>query len=190
MERKADHEIHELFLRRWSSRAMNGEALSERALMQVLEAARWAPSSANGQPWRFIYALPGTDSFERFFNLLAEGNKAWSARAGALLVMVSKKTFDDGRPARTHNFDTGAAWMCMALQAALLGLVAHGMAGFNYDLARTELAVPDDYDVEAMVALGYPGSVDALPEAYRAREMPSGRRPIRESVFEGKFGSV
>jgi nitroreductase len=190
MDRKPDYEIDKQFLQRWSPRSMNGEALSEGELMQVLEAARWAPSSANLQPWRFIYALPGSDSFVRLFNLLAEPNKAWCARAGALLLIVSKKTFDDGRVARTHTFDAGAAWMSLALQAHLLGLVAHGMAGFNYDLARTELAVPDDFDIEAMVALGHPGNVEDLPEAYQAREMPGGRRPIRESIYEGKFGSL
>jgi nitroreductase len=187
MERIADHSIDPLFLRRWSARAMDGETVVEADLLRLFEAARWAPSSGNGQPWRFVYARAGTKYFERFFGLLGDANKAWCVRAGALVVVLSKRTFDNGRPSRTHSFDTGAAWMSLALQASLLGLVAHGMAGFDYDRARVELGVPDDYAVEAMIALGHPGRVEDLPEQLQARESPSGRRPVRESLFEGTF---
>jgi nitroreductase len=187
MERVADYEIDPLFLRRWSPRAMNGEPLAEAELMRLFEAARWAPSSGNNQPWRLVYGRAKTGSFERLFNLLADGNKPWCARAGALLVVLSKKTLDNGKPARTHSFDTGAAWMGLALQATIMGLAVHGMAGFDYDRARVDLAVPDDYDVEAMVALGHPGRLEDLPEPYRSREVKNGRRPVREFAFEGKF---
>src|SRR6266849_1452382 len=139
MERIADHDIDPLFLRRWSPRAMDGEAVSEADLMRLFEAARWAPSSANGQSWRFVYARAGTRHFERLFGLLVDANKVWCVRAGALVVVLSKATFDNGRASRTHSYDTGAAWMSLALPASLLGLVAHGMEGFDYDRAKAEL---------------------------------------------------
>ena len=187
MRRVPDHEIDPLFIRRWSPRAMSGEPMSEADLMRLFEAARWAPSSNNGQPWRFIYARAGTPHFERLFSLLGDRNKAWCVRAGALIVAVSHNTFDDGRTARTHSFDTGAAWMSLALQGSFMGLVVHGMEGFNYDRARTELGVPDDYTVEAMVAVGHPGRVEDLDERSRARESPNGRRPVQALIFEGRF---
>src|SRR5271163_381619 len=107
MERIPDHQIHPQFVERWSPRAMNGEPLTEAELMRLFEAARWAPSSANAQPWRFVYARAGTKHFGRLFDLLAEANRPWGARAGALIVALSKKTFDNGNPMRTHSYDTG-----------------------------------------------------------------------------------
>jgi nitroreductase len=187
MERIPDHEIHPQFVERWSPRAMSGEPLSEADLMRLFEAARWAPSCANSQPWRFVYGRAGTPHFERLYELLAKGNRPWCARAGALIVVLSKTTFDDGRPSRTHSYDTGAAWMSLALQGSLMGLVVHGMAGFDYDRARADLGVPEDYAVEAMIAAGHPGKLEDLPETHRPREVKSMRRPVQESVFEGRF---
>jgi nitroreductase len=187
MERIPEYELHPQFAQRWSPRAMNGEPMGEAELMRLFEAARWAPSCSNSQPWRFVYARAGTSHFQRLFGLLSEGNRAWCARAGALIVVVSKTAFDDGRPARTHSYDTGAAWMSLALQGSLMGLVVHGMAGFDVARARTELAVPGEYAVEAMIAVGHPGKVEDLSEKDRAREGPSPRRPVSELVFEGKF---
>ena len=168
---------------------MTGEPMSEADLMRLFEAARWAPSSGNGQWWRFIYTRAGTPDFQRFYDLLAAGNRPWCAKAGALVVVISKNTLDDGRPARTHSFDTGSAWMSLALQGYFMGLVTHGMAGFDYDRARAELGVPDDYTVEAMIAIGHRAKVEDLPEPYREREVPSGRRPVKEFVVEGRFGA-
>jgi nitroreductase len=187
MERIPDHEIHPQFVQRWSPRAMNGAPASEAELMRLFEAARWAPSCANSQPWRFVYGRAGTPHFQRLFELLAEGNRPWCARAGALIVVLSKTTFDNGRPTRTHSYDTGAAWMSLALQGSLMGLVVHGMAGFDYDRARVELGVPEDFAVEAMIAVGHPGKIEDLIERDRVREKPSTRRPTSESVFEGRF---
>ncbi|MEP6538081.1 MAG: nitroreductase family protein, partial [Bryobacteraceae bacterium] len=146
------------------------------------------PSSANGQPWRFIYARRGTPFFATFYDFLAEGNKSWCVRAGALVVVLSKKIFDNGRPSPTHSYDTGAAWMSLALEGVALGLVIHGMAGFDYERARLELGVPVEYAVEAMISIGYPGRVEDLTDRERVREVQSGRRPVNESVFEGSFG--
>jgi nitroreductase len=187
MDRIADHPIESMFVKRWSPRAMDGQPVSSQDLMVLFEAARWAPSSGNVQPWRFIYAQAGTSAFSSLYELLAEGNKSWCVRAGALVVVISKKVLDNGKPAVTHSFDSGAAWMCLALQASTMGIIAHGMQGFDYERARNELQIPSEYAVEAMIALGYPGQVEDLVEKDRAREAPSGRRPVSESVFEGKF---
>jgi nitroreductase len=188
MERIPEHEIHPQFVERWSGRAMNGEPMSEAELMRLFEAARWAPSCANSQPWRFVYARAGTPHFDRLFGLLAEGNRTWCARAGALIVALSKTTFDNGSPMRTHSYDTGAAWMSLALEGSQMGLVVHGMAGFDYERARVDLGVPADFAVEAMIAVGHPGRVEDLSERDRTREKPSSRRPVSGSIFEGKFG--
>lgn len=190
MTRKAEHEIDSLFLRRWSPRAMSGAPLSKEELQRLFEAARWAPSSGNNQPWRFTYAVAGTPSFARFFELLAEGNRPWCARAGALIVVASKEARESGKLARTHSFDTGAAWMSLALQGTLMGLVVHGMEGFDYERAREVIGLPSGHRVECMVAAGHPGAVDDLPEPYRGREAPNDRKPIDELAFEGTFGGA
>ncbi len=187
MTRVAQHSVDPWFLDRWSARAMSGEPLTGDELDRLFEAARWAPSSMNGQPWRFLFARAGSSAFASFFDLLVASNQAWAGRAGALLVVVSKTTFDNGSPARTHSFDTGAAWMSLALQGSRMGLVVHGMQGFDYDAARTRLAVPDEYAIECMVAVGKPGPLEDLPERFRARELPSDRRPIEAFAFEGAF---
>ncbi len=187
MTRAAEYPIDDQFLRRWSPRAMSGQPLTQDELFCLLEAAHWAPSSGNNQPWRFFYALAGTPQFDSLHGLLVDGNKPWCKQAGALLVFASRKVTDKGRPARTHSFDTGAAWMSFALQALAQGLVAHGMEGFDYDRAHSELAMPEDFSVEMMVAVGHPGRVEDLPEPYRAREKPSQRVPVASLAFEGKF---
>jgi nitroreductase len=166
---------------------MSGEALTQAELDRLFEAARWAPSSNNNQPWRFSYARASTPEFATFLDLLVPGNRLWCERAGALLVTLSKTTFDNGNPSRTHTFDAGSAWMSLALQASAMGLVAHGMQGFDYDAARTRLGVPDEYAVECMIALGHPGRVEDLPDYLQAREVPSDRKPIEAFAFEGRF---
>lgn len=168
---------------------MSGEALSEQDLLRLFEAARWAPSSGNNQPWRMLYARAGTPAFATFFDLLVPGNQIWCHRAGALLCVVSKNTRENGAAARTHSFDTGAAWMSLALQGLAMGLVVHGMEGFDYDRARAALRVPDDHTVECMIAVGHPGRVEDIPEKLQAREQPSDRRPVSSFAFEGGFPS-
>ncbi len=186
--RRPDHEILDVFARRWSPRAMSGDPVPESELHRVFEAARWAPSSYNEQPWRFLYARRDTPHWDRFFGLLFDANKAWAARAGVLVVIVAKTTFTrNGNPNRVAVFDAGSAWQSMALQGASMGLVVHGMAGFDFDQARAELGVPADYDVCAMGAIGKPGKVEDLPEQMRGVEQPSPRRPIAETIMEGGF---
>jgi nitroreductase len=187
MPRQAAAPIEPFFLSRWSGRAFTGAPLPDGALGSLLEAARWSPSSGNNQPWRFVYALRGTVAFKAFHDLLAPGNKPWCEKASALLVVASRVVRDDGRPARTHAFDTGAAWMSLALQAHLLGLVAHGMEGFDYEGAAQVIGLPADHKVQCMVAVGPPGRREDLPEPYRGREEPSDRRPSVSFAFESRF---
>ena len=185
---EAQHPVDELFLDRWSPRAMSGEGVGEEDLMTLFEAARWAPSSYNNQPWRILYARRETGQWPAFFGLLVEGNQAWAKDAAALLLFVSKETFDfNGKPYPTHSFDTGAAWENLALQATMLGLVTHGMQGFDYERAKTALNIPDDFRVEAMVAAGKPQDRSEMPEEVRERETPNSRRSIEDTVCEGAF---
>jgi nitroreductase len=155
--------------------------------MTFFEAARWAPSSMNNQPWRVLYARRTSPHWQLFFDLLADSNRVWCARASALLVFVSKTTFESGKPCRTHSYDTGGAWMSLALQGNLRGYVVHGMQGFDYERAREALQIPDEYQVEAMAAVGFPGRIEELPEPLQARETPSDRRPLAQTICEGPF---
>jgi len=186
--RNADYPIDSLFLDRWSPRAMTSEAITEEELFTLFEAARWAPSSYNNQPWRILYARRDTPQWPLFFDLLVEFNQSWVKNAAALVVFISKTTFDhNGEPAATHSFDTGAAWGNLALQGSLKGLVVHGMQGFDYDKARTALNIPEGFKVEAMAVIGKPGRVEDLPEKLQQRETPSDRRKLNETVFEGPY---
>jgi len=187
--RQADHPIEDLFLRRWSPRAMNGEPLAESELMRLFEAARWAPSTYNEQEWRFLYATRDSEHWQTYFDLLTEGNQAWCDQAAVLIVGLSCKVFSrNGKPNPVHTLDTGLAMQNLLLQAAAMGLVAHGMAGFNRGSAKSALNVPDDFEVEVMIAAGHPGDPDSLPENYRDMDLnPSGRKPVAEIARPGTF---
>jgi len=187
MSRRAEHEIDSLFLRRWSPRAMSGEPLSREEVLRLLEAARWAPSSANQQPWRFAFALAGTPAFGCFLDALVAGNRVWCVRAGALLMTASRTTRGGGKPNHTHAFDTGAAWMSLALQGTLQGLVVHAMAGFDEAQARAAASIPSDLAIHCMIAVGRPGRPEALPESLRVRETPSDRERVSAFAFEDRF---
>ena len=188
--RETEFEIERTIVGRWSPRAMSGQPLAESDLMRLFEAARWAPSSGNAQPWRFVYARRGAPDWERFLGLLDEGNQLWASAAAVLIIVLSRTVREkDGSPSRTHAFDAGAAWENLALQGTAQGLVVHGMAGFDYDRARDVARVPEEYAVQAMVAVGNPGDPGDLPERLRKRENPSSRRPVREIAFEGVFPS-
>jgi nitroreductase len=185
--RRPEYNVDEIFLNRWSPRAMSGSEIEEKILFQLFEAARWAPSSNNNQPWRFIYARRNTKHWETFFNIMAEGNQVWAKNAAVLIVVVSKTTFDNNKHARTHSYDAGAAWENFALQGSLLGLVVHGMQGFDYEKAKDVLQIPDGYQVEAMIAVGKPGRKEDLPDYQQEREFPSARKSIAEIAMEGAF---
>jgi nitroreductase len=187
-KRKADYPIDSLFLNRWSPRAMSGEQIAEEDLFTLFEAARWAPSSYNNQPWRILYARRDTPHWLLFFDFLVDFNKTWAKEAAALVVFISKLTFDhNGEPSVTHSFDTGAAWENFALQATLKNLVVHGMEGFDYDKARIALRIPNDFEIEAMAAIGKPGKADVLPLGLQERETPNDRRKLTETISEGPY---
>ena len=185
--RKPAHPIDPLFVDRWSPRAMSGEALSEAELMVLLEAARWAPSSGNVQPWRFLYARRDTDFWPAFLDLLVPANRSWAERAGALVLFISRTQLSDGRPCVTHSYDTGAAWQSLALQGSLSHLVVHGIQGFDYEQTRRVLRIPSEFAVEAMAVIGKPGDPALLTESQRSRELPSNRQPLNETACEGPF---
>jgi len=186
--RKPEHAVESIFFRRWSPRAMNGAPISDAEMMSLFEAARWAPSTYNEQEWRFLYARRDTPQWATFFDLLAEGNRAWCRHAALLSVVVSHKVFArNGKPNPVHIFDTGAAFENLALQGTAMGLIVHGMQGFDFEKARTALAVPEDFAVAAMFAVGRPGDPEHLPADYRKIEVPSGRKRVRDIICEGKF---
>ena len=187
--RNTTYDINPLIVNRWSPRSFANDEITDKELFSLFEAARWAPSSSNSQPWRFIYAKRNSKNWNDLFNLLIDFNKQWCADASALVVIVSRKNFENnGKPSITHQFDTGAAWENLAIQAVSQGLVTHAMAGFDYEKARRDLAVPDDYEVVAMVAIGKRGPKEKLSTELQAREVPNVRKPLSEIVMEGKFG--
>lgn len=186
INRIPDHPILEVILNRYSPRAMSGENISHEELLQMFEAARWAPSSYNNQPWRFIYAHRDTPAWNKLFNLMVPFNQSWTKNAGVLIIALSAKNFGyNNKPSRTHSFDTGAACENLALQGEAMGLVVHGMEGFDYDRTKKELNIPDDFTVEAMFAIGRPGDIQDLPKELQEKETPSGRKLIEEFIFEG-----
>ncbi|ELZ05623.1 nitroreductase [Natrialba chahannaoensis JCM 10990] len=186
--RDPDYEIDPLFVNRWSPRAMTGEPLDEEEYLPLFEAARWAPSAFNNQHWRFIYASREDEEWDTFADLLLGGNEEWATDAAVLAVIVSKTTFDhNGEPAPVHSFDTGAAWQNLALEGARRGLAVHGMAGFDYERAAEELDVPEEFEVEAMFAVGERAPAESLPEELQEREQPSDRKPVDEIAFQGGF---
>jgi len=188
--RSSIYEINPIILNRWSPRSMTGEELQNDELMSLFEAARWAPSSANSQPWRFIYATRDTEEWNTLFNLLVDLNKIWAKNAAVLIVIVSKKEFEyKGKviASATHQFDTGAAWENLALEATSRGLVAHGIAGFDYERARKDLDIPSSYEILAMIAIGKRGLKENLPPPLKEREVPGDRKPLEQIVMNGRF---
>ena len=186
--RKPEYSIEPLILNRWSPRSFIPAEMPKQDLMSLFEAARWAPSSFNNQPWRFLFAGRDSSHWQLFLNLLAPGNQSWARDASVLVVVLSNTKFDhNGKPSITHSFDAGAAWENLALQASAKGYIAHGMEGFDYDKAKVDLEVPDDFRVEAMIAIGRQGPKEQLSAELQEIEAPNTRRPIQESVAEGKF---
>jgi nitroreductase len=188
--RTSDHPVETLILERWSPRAFTGESMPAETLMSLFEAARWAPSSYNSQPWRFVYGLHGTPAFEKILGLLVPFNQSWAKQAAVLMVVVSKATMlaqGTEKPSHSHSFDAGAAWQSLALQATAMGWHTHGMVGFDMVRAATELGVPDGYRVEAAIAVGKQADKSILPAEAQAREVPSLRNAVESFAFEGGF---
>jgi nitroreductase len=185
--RTPDYPISQQFVDRWSPRAFADRAVTEEQVLTVLEAARWAPSASNLQPWRFIYGVRGEAEFDTLLSLLVPFNEGWAKHAGALVFIASVTTFDGSRQNGTHSFDAGSAFMSLSLQAHGMGLVAHGMAGIDYEKAPLVLHLPDNLKINAAVAIGYQGDPATLPESLQGRETPSQRLPLAEIAFKGRF---
>ncbi len=191
--RKPDHSIDPLFFRRWSPRAFTGEEIPVETLMGLFEAARWAPSAMNAQPWRFVYARRGAPAFDRFLAVLAQSNQLWAGRAAALVAVVSRELMavsgkTELAPSASHSFDAGAAWAQLALQAHLWGWSTHAMGGFDREKAREALSLPAHHRIEVFVAIGRQGEAAVLPDWAKVREKPNDRLPLAELVQEGSFG--
>jgi len=190
--RIADHPVDPQFPSRWSPRAFTAEPIPDEVLFSLFEAARWAPSAFNGQPWRFVYARRDTPAWGPLFGALIPYNQHWVERAPVLMYVASDRFRRHPEraptPHPTHSFDAGAAWGYLALQAHLLGWAAHGMAGFDHAAAYAATGLPEsDYQIEAAIAVGRATDASVLPEALQAREVPSLREPVSHFAFEGRF---
>lgn len=190
--RTAGPKVEDLFLRRWSPRAFDESVLQDADLETLFDAARWAPSAFNYQPWRFVYAKRESEEWGRFVDLLLPFNQTWAARASVLIYVLSDTLIvapagSEPRPAHSNSFDAGAAWTLLALQAIRLGYHAHGMSGVDFARARDALGVPERYRIEAAIAVGRVTDKAVLPEALQARETPSGRHPISSFAFPAGF---
>lgn len=186
--RVAQFSVNEIFLKRWSPRAMSGAPVTSEDMNRLFEAARWAPSTYNEQEWRFLFAHRETEAWPLFFNCLAEPNQLWCQHAGALIVVASRTTFTrNGKPNIVHEFDAGMASQNLLLQAAEQGLVGHPMGGFDRGQAKRSLEIPDGFETHCMIAIGHPGEVSSLPENYQSLEVPTGRKSADQIACEGKF---
>ncbi|WP_340265554.1 nitroreductase family protein [Sphingobium mellinum] len=184
--------VDPLFIERWSPRAFDASALPQQDLDTIFDAARWAPSAFNYQPWRFLYAHRDSADWARFLDLLLPFNQSWVQHASVLVYILSDRMMaspgsSELKPSHSHSFDAGAAWALMALQATRLGYHSHAMTGVDFDRARDELAVPDRFRLEAAVAIGRRADKAILPEALQAREEASGRRDIDAFAHAGNF---
>ncbi|GBQ14659.1 nitroreductase [Komagataeibacter rhaeticus] len=190
-QRQSDTPVERLILDRWSPRAFTPAPIEEAELLAFLDAGRWAPSAYNSQPWRFIYARRGTADWERFLSWLIPFNHGWAQNASAIVYVASHTVMGSDKaepaPAPTHAFDAGAAAVLVQLQLSRAGWAAHPVSGFDHDLARAGLELPDDYALNAAIVIGRQGDVESLPEYLRGREAPSSRRPLAEVAFEGRF---
>ena len=188
--RTSAYPIDPMFLDRWSPRAYDGKPLPEADLLTILEAARWAPSAYNVQPWRFLYAINGDANWARFLGLLVPFNQSWVKNAGALIYVISDSKMGEGEKqseSHSHSFDAGAASALLALQALKSGYHAHGMSGVDFPAAQASLGVPERFRVEAAFAIGMETDAATLPDGLREREVPSDRKPLDEVAYAGNF---
>jgi nitroreductase len=183
--------IEDVIARRWSPRAFEERPVEPEKIKRLFEAARWAPSSNNEQPWRFLAATQDSrPDYDRLFGCLSERNSKWVFRAPVLILSVASLYFeDDGKPNRHALHDTGMAVENLVLQATAMGLQAHQMAGYDVEKARKECQIPSGFEPVAMIAVGYPGDPTVLPDYLHEREL-SGRerQPIQDFVFSVSWG--
>jgi nitroreductase len=182
--------IHDLIAHRWSPRAFESKPVEPEKLRSLLEAARWAPSSYNAQPWYFIVGTKDNpENYKRVLESLIEFNQGWAKNAPVLALSVAKLKFDDGKPNRHAFHDVGQAAANLSLQAEALGLSVHQMAGIDPEKARKLFDIPADYEAVAGIAIGYAGEPASLPDGLRERELaPRQRKPLDSFVFTGSWG--
>jgi nitroreductase len=194
MEKPADvqHPIHDLLARRWSPRAFADRPVAPDILKSLWEAARWAPSSANEQPWSFLVATKDdAQEFGRMLGCLVEGNQVWAKQAPVLMVSVAAKLDRDKDPNAHAWYDVGQAVADLSVQATAQGLFVHQMAGILPDKIRELYQIPDTHEPVTGLALGYPGTPEQLSDKLRQRELaPRTRKPIGEFVFTGRWGQA
>lgn len=183
--RIASADVNPLIIDRWSPRSFSNEPLTEAEVASIFEGARWAPSSFNRQPWLFVYETDGPDR-EIFDSLLMPGNQVWATKAPLIGFIFANTKSPDGRRPRSAQFDTGAAWMSMALQARSLGIYTHAMAGIDYDSVNEKLGVSDEfYTAMCGFVAGRIGPPEALPDDLQERESPNDRKAISEIAHKG-----
>ena len=182
-------QLNKQFTDRWSPRAFSSEKINTDDLMTLFEAARWSPSCFNAQPWHFVYAC-NDDDLARFRSVLNEKNNMWASKAPVLFIVFSRKHFThNDSPNRWADFDTGAAWMALSLQAQKLGIYTHAMGGFDQEKAFAECGVDaTQFNAVCVIAAGKIADADSLPEEFRDREKASPRNPLDAIVSEGKMG--
>ncbi|OKH46232.1 nitroreductase [Calothrix sp. HK-06] len=187
-----EHPIHDIIRSRWSPRAFDARPVEQEKLLSLLEAARWAPSSYNYQPWSFIVATKDDPlEYSRLLSTLVEFNQGWAKNAPVLILAVARVRADDGKTNRHAFHDVGLAIENLVIQATALGLSVHQIAGFNADGARELYQIPEDYEAVTVLTVGYPGDPQSLPDGLRERELaPRVRKPLKEFVFTGQWGSV
>ena len=185
---KTDHQIHDLLIHRWSPRAFSDRMVENEKVLAILEAARWAPSSFNEQPWSFIIATKDNpEEFERLLSCLTEGNIRWARFAPLLMLSVAKLIFErNGKPNRHAFHDVGLSVANLIMQANHLELHVHQMAGIHVDKIRETYKIPDTHEPVAGIAIGYYGELDQLTEDLRQRELSERtRKPLEQFVFSG-----
>ena len=181
--------LHPLLAERWSPRAWAGEPVSRAQTRPLFEAARWAPSANNGQPWRFVVGHRGDSTWDVLHDALMPGNQPWAESAPVLVLAVTQTTDDEGQPRRTAAYELGLAVSQLTVQAHAEGLHVHQMAGFSTERVRGALGLPDTMTPCVVLAIGAYGDPDTLDEPYRSRELaPRTRRPLDEVVFAGAWG--
>lgn len=182
--------IHEIISHRWSPRAFENRAVEPEKLRSLFEAARWAASSYNAQPWFFIVGTKDKpENYRKVLDCFVEFNQSWASNAPVLAISIARTKFDDGRPNRHAFHDVGQAAASLAIQATALGLQVHQMAGILPDKAREIFGIPEEYEAVAGMALGYAGDPASLPAQLKEREIaPRSRKPLNSFVFAGKWG--
>lgn len=188
--RIAHPKVERIFVERWSPRAFDGSEIPQEDLDVIFEAAGWAPSAYNVQPWAFLYARRGDANWELLLSQLIEFNQGWAKNASALIYVVSDKLMRSEKgnsENHSHSFDAGAAWALAALQAQAMGYRTHGMTGIKFGEAEKALGIPEDHRLEAAFAIGRQAPKETLPDFLQEREVPSTRKPVSEIARPGKL---